>query len=84
MTVKVELTPEVEQRLSEHARVRGIELDAYVQKMIEDAAARLPNVPKIDRDGINAMLDELAEMGKDLPVIPLSALTREAMYSDHD
>ena len=84
MTVKVELTPEIEQRLTERARARGVDLNAYIQKMIEDAAAVVPNVTEIDVDGINAMLDELAEMGKDLPVIPLSALTREAMYSDHD
>jgi len=84
MTVKVELTPEIEQRLTERARARGVDLNAYIQKMIEDAAAVVPNVTEIDVDGINAMLDEFAEMGKDLPVIPLSALTREAMYSDHD
>jgi len=84
MTVKVELTPEVERRLTEQARSRGVELDAYVQKMVEDAAAVPAQVTKIDIDGINAMLDEFAEMGKNLPVIPLSALTREAMYEDHD
>jgi hypothetical protein len=84
MTVKVELTPEVEERLAEQARYRGVELESHIKKLIEDAAAVPPPTPKIDRDGINAMLDEFAEMGKDLPVIPLSALTREAMYEDHD
>jgi hypothetical protein len=84
MTVKVELTPEIERRLTEQARVLGVDLEEYIQKMVEKAAAVAPKVTEIDVDGINAMLDEFAEMGKDLPVIPLSALTREAMYSDHD
>ncbi len=84
MTLTLNLTPEIEERLAEQARVKGVGLEEYVRSVVERVAKKQVIVPPVDKDAMNAMLDRLAEMGKDLPVIPLSALTREAMYEDHD
>ena len=36
MTVTLELRPEIEARLTEHARAKGVAVEEYLQKVIED------------------------------------------------
>ena len=83
MTVKLELKPEVEARLAAQARVRGVPLSAYLQNVVEDLARAEPP-GRISPEEIEAALDTLAEMGKDLPPLPSSAFSRESIYQDHD
>ena len=83
MTVRIELKPEVEANLAAQAEARGMALDAYLQNAIEDLAhSELRQ--KSSPEELEAALDLLAEMGKDLPPLPSSALTRESIYRDHD
>ena len=65
MTITLELKPEVEANLAAQARVRGIPLDTYLQTVVEDVARTAPSRPPSPED-IEAALDKLAEMGKDL------------------
>jgi hypothetical protein len=83
MTVRLELRPEVEENLAAQARARGVPLDAYLQGVIEDLARAETACPASPQD-IEATLDRLAEMGKDLPHLPSSAFSRESIYQDHD
>ncbi len=83
MTVKVELKPEVAASLHAQAAARGISVEEYVRQVIEDQAGVQP-ARKATPEEIEAMLDELAEMGKDLPHLPSSAFTRDSIYQDHD
>ncbi len=84
MTVRIELKPEVEASLAAQADARGLALEEYLQRMIEDqAGVPAPRDPDYPRR-IMAALDELAEMGRDLPPLPASAFTRESIYQDHD
>jgi hypothetical protein len=78
MTVTLELRPEVEARLTEHARAKGLSIDAYVERVLTDVVQR-PTVAEF-----NEALDRLAEMGKGLPDLPDSALTRESFYEGRD
>jgi hypothetical protein len=83
MTVRIELTPEVAANLAAQAEARGLSLEEYVQRLVEDkvpVASERPQSP----ERIEAMLDKLAEMGKDLPRLPSSAFSRESIYQDHD
>jgi hypothetical protein len=58
-------------------------LEEYVQRMVEDGAgAQTPDADYPRR--LMRALDELAEMGKDLPALPSSAFSRESIYRDHD
>ncbi len=83
MTVRLELRPEVEENLAAQARARGVPLDAYLQGVIEDLARAETARPASPQD-IEATLDRLAEMGRDLPHLPSSAFSRESIYRDHD
>ena len=83
MTVKVELKPEVAASITAQAEARGVSVEEYVQEVVEDRAGVQPT-RKATPEEIEAMLDELAEMGKDLPHLPSSAFTRERIYQDHD
>ncbi len=81
MTVNLELKPDVEETLTAQARVRGLSLAAYLQRLVEDSA-RGVSPPASNPPRFRLMLDRLAEMGRDLPHLPLSALSRESIYRD--
>jgi len=83
MTVRLELKPDIEANLAAQARARGIPLDAYLQGVIEDLARPDADRPASLQD-LEATLDALAEMGRDLPHLPSSAFSRESIYQDHD
>jgi len=83
MTVRIELKPEVEASVVAEARARGLSVEAYLQQVIEDHADAHHLDPSYPAR-VEAMLDKLAEMGKDLPHLPSSAFTRESIYQDHD
>ncbi|MBL8294408.1 MAG: hypothetical protein JNN08_21355 [Bryobacterales bacterium] len=83
MTVRLELKPDIEANLNARARARGVPLDAYLQGVIEDLVQAETARPASPQD-IEATLDRLAEMGRDLPHLPSSAFNRESIYRDHD
>jgi hypothetical protein len=83
MALTLDLRPDIEARLAAQAHAKGISLDAYVRDAIE-ALANAASPRPIDARAVKATLDKLAEMGKDLPHLPSSALTRESIYRDHD
>ena len=83
MTVSLELKPDVEANLAARAHARGVPLDTYLQGVIEDLA-RAETARPVSPQDIEATLDRLAEMGRDLPHLTSSALRRESIYQDHD
>jgi hypothetical protein len=82
MTVRLELRPDVEANLAAQARARGVPLDVYLQSVIEDLA-RTDEAGPASLQDLEATLDALAEMGRDLPHLPSSAFGRESIYRDH-
>jgi hypothetical protein len=83
MTVRLDLKPEVEAYLATQARARGVALDAYLKGVLEDLA-RSEAAPPASAPDLTGVLDALAEMGKGLPILPPSALTRDSIYEDHN
>ena len=83
MTLRLELKPEIEANLAAQARAKGIPLDAYLQNVIKELG-RTEAVRPASLQELEATLDALAEMGKDLPHLPSSAFDRESIYRDHD
>jgi hypothetical protein len=83
VTVRLELKPDVEAKLIAQAQIKGVPLDAYLQRVIEDLASTTPANPASILE-IEKTLDTLAEMGKDLPHLPSSAFNRESIYQDRD
>jgi hypothetical protein len=83
MTVRLELRPEIEANLAAQARARGVTLDVYLQNVVEDLA-RSESEREVGVKRITVALDKLAELGRDTPELPDSALTRESIYKDRD
>ncbi len=83
MTVMLELRPEVEERALAQARAQGLSLESYLAAVI--AAQVLPvEPPRATLEEFLAELDDFAEGTEDIPVLPPEALTREAIYGDHN
>ena len=83
MTVRLEITPEIEASLNAQAAAKGIPLDAYLQDVIEDLA-RAQAAPAANLEEFRATLDTLGEMGGSLPHVPSAAFNRESIYQDHN
>lgn len=86
MTITLNLSPEQEQRLragtahQDAQAVREILLqavDSTVRELLSSSGR-----PTETRD-LSALLDEIATILKDAPVLPDEALTREGIYGDH-
>jgi hypothetical protein len=63
------------------ARAQGMMLDAYVQSLVEGAAAE-PQSPPLSDAEFEAALDELAKGSENLPIFPPEAYTRESIYGN--
>ena len=96
MVIRIELTPEEEARLKEQARRRGASPEKVAADMLRahllrpSKLAQSELLPVVDEHGVfhperMEAVDELfARLSKGKPSLPLEALTREAMYQDHD
>ena len=84
MAITLKLPPELEASLAAEARALGIELDAYVQTLLEHQAGMGRAEQTINLEQFEAELDALAQGSDKLPYLPPAALTRESFYQDHD
>lgn len=83
MTMRLDLKPEVEERVTVQARARGLSLEHYLSTLFE--AQVLPvEPPRATLEEFLAELDLFAEGTENIPVLPPEALTREAIYGDHN
>jgi hypothetical protein len=84
MAITLNLPPELEARFAAQARALGLQLDAYVQTLLQQQAAMGRSEQTIDLERFEAELDALAHGSDKLPYLPPEALTRESIYQDHD
>jgi hypothetical protein len=81
--IQLEIDSEVEQRLVEAARARGLEPNVYASKIVSDAVA-YTSPKQLSNEEFRTILDRFAERGKNLPRLPDYAYSRESFYEDHD
>jgi hypothetical protein len=84
MAITLNLPPEVEASLAAQARALGLQLNFYVQTLLEQQAGMGRTEQTIDVEQFEAELDALAQGSDQLPYLPPAALTRETFYQDHD
>ena len=96
MTIQVQLAPEEEARLREWAAARGEAPEVLASEMLRSLLRPAVNgatgnlQPVVDEHGVfhqdrwDAVLASIARGSAKAPVLPPEALTREAMYQDHD
>jgi hypothetical protein len=96
MTIQIELKPEAEARLRDRAAARGETVEALAGELLHSlldpagGPAVTPLAPVVDDQGVfrqdrwDAVLASVERGSREAPVLPPEALTREAMYQDHD
>lgn len=84
--IHIELRPEIEARLTAEAQARGVDVEAYVESILEKAVTTTGNsVPRRrSREEMRAFYDALAAHSDKIPQLPDEAFTRESFYQDHD
>lgn len=78
MMLMLELPSETEQRLIEEAQRRGMNVADYAVKLLE--AAVPVGADTLTAEQLDALLDEVAEGGANLPVIPSVRLDSRSFY----
>jgi hypothetical protein len=84
MAITLNLPPEVEASLAAQAKALGLQLNSYVQTLLEQQAGMGRGEQTINLEQFEAELDALAQGSDKLPYLPPAALTRESFYQDHD
>ena len=83
MTIQIELNPEIMERLAPEAAARGIALEEYAERPLQEAiATRAELQGQISVAELHTMLKAIAEGSEKLPKMPTSAFTRESLYED--
>lgn len=83
MTLLIEVSPEVEARLATLAAARGMALEAYASRLLEDNLGGFPSGTGILAPGtIEEMTEELTRGSEKLPVLPPEANDRESFYEE--
>jgi len=84
MAFTLHLRPDLERALAAQAREQGLSLDAYVQMLVEQQMTPGMNKQNVSSEEFEAELDGLAAYSEKIPLLPLSAFTRDEIYRDHD
>jgi hypothetical protein len=84
VAVTVRLDPDMERVLESRARAAGVSLESYVETLLNDLISNPPENPNLKGQELESELDGLAAYSDRIPLLPLTVLTREGMYQDHD
>jgi len=77
------ITITVPDELAEQAGERGLSIEAYVQRLIDQALPESPSPQRPRRiEDIDAFLVAMAEGSEELPLLPTESFTRESFYED--
>lgn len=83
MTIQVELSPEVEAQLAAGADARGIAVEMYAGRLLQQALKPYATGTGILSPGdIDAMTKALTEGSEKMPILSLEANDRASYYED--
>lgn len=84
MTIHVELSAEVERELAAEALARGIALELYAQRLLQQAiTTRGKGYPRASQEEFRAFLDALASKAPNVPQLRTETFSREMIYGEH-
>jgi hypothetical protein len=84
MTIRVELNPEMERQLAAEALARGIALELYAQRLLQEAiASRDKGHARATQEEFRAFLDALASKAPNVPQLRTETFSREMIYGEH-
>ena len=84
MSITINLRPEVELLLLERSERRGLSVEDYLEKLVEDSGQfTSPNYITDPKERAKAFVD-WANSHRHTEPLSDEAISRESMYSDHD
>ena len=84
VTIRVELNPEMERQLAAEALARGVALELYAQRLLQEAiASRSKGHARASQEEFGAFLDALASKAPNVPQLRTETFSREMIYGEH-
>jgi hypothetical protein len=79
----MQVTVTIPDELAAQAAARGISIQAYVQRLIEEAGRKSfsSHRPRT-REQIEAFFEAMSEGSRELPSLPTESFTRESFYQE--
>jgi len=84
MALILQLDFEMEQTLTEQARLQGFSVERYIQQILARQLALQTTDQKLSEEEFEAVLDAMTVYSDKIPVLPLEAFQRDEIYRDHD
>jgi hypothetical protein len=82
MSIRINLTPELEARLEREARAQGLPPEGLAERLLEGALSGPSDPKSLTVESFHQMLDQMAKGSETLPDLPLETFTRESYYED--
>ena len=84
--IQIELRPEVEARLAAEAQARGVQVQTYIENLIEQAVSARSGTShhQPTSEEMRAFFQAMAANSERVPQLPDEAFQREGFYQDHD
>jgi hypothetical protein len=83
MTIRFDLSPDVETRLIAEARAQGLPLEQVAERLLKEALAdRSQYRDKMTVEEFRRMLSAMAEGAERLQDLPTESFSRESFYED--
>jgi hypothetical protein len=84
MTIHVELSPEMETQLAADAKTRGIPMESYAQRLLQEAiTSRSSRLSRASQQEFRAFLDALTSKSPDASQLRSDTFSREMIYGEH-
>jgi hypothetical protein len=85
MTIHVELNPEMEIQLAAEAQARGMALEQYAQRLLQEAiASKATGHSRASQEEFREFLDALARKAPNVPHLRSDKFSRETIYREHN
>ena len=83
MTIRFDLTPEMEARLVAEARAQGLPLEKMAERLLKEALTdRSFSQGRMSVEDFHRMLGTMTEGSENLPDLPTESFSRESFYED--
>ncbi len=84
MSAKLDIKPEVAERLTAEANERGVSVEAFLEALLDEAQALPVRPSRATFEEFKSTLDALAEGSEARLVLSDEATARKGIYADHD
>jgi hypothetical protein len=85
MTIKIELSPEVEAQLAAKAQAYGLQLEEYVQRLLQEAIGSMQKQSsRASQEEFRGFLDMLANRVPNVRQLRAETFSRGMIYGEHD